>query len=595
MKEFLANSGELFLHVFNISIMASWLVLAVIIARLCLKRAPKWVNCVLWALVAIRLLVPFNFESALSLVPSSETITKAPDAPRPHFESGVTMVDNQVNDYLQGHYFEGVTRPAGHFVDVTTIVAIIWFVGVVALLIYALISYLKVKKSVAEAMKLQEKIYLVDKISTPFILGVINPKIYIPSSLSEEDVPYVIEHETAHIKRLDNLWKPLGFLVLAFYWFNPVMWVAYIFLCKDIEFACDERAIKNFDSNCRKEYSNALINCSSQRRLISACPLAFGETGVKNRIKTVLNYKKPAFWIVIVSVVVCIAVAVAFLTSPLNKAKEKSPDNKTASNTESTTETTSVPGVIDDTTASQEEQTKVDVTSEKTTVSNSDVVQTTTSESEEEEDENIVENIKIIDGVFYGEFKILTYETRLPIEFPASLMPKGYTLSYICDDRGHKDASYKYITLYFWKSGSSERIEVTIYYTDFENLTIENIAGYEVDQQVLDWDSERYIGRIDYYNGSGEILFTTEYEDHAAIEQIHMLLTTHDGWKADSLISSWPDPEDENASYNKTTCYNANNEKVTIDEFINHIDSFSVVKYNDLSTLLITFWIDRVD
>ena len=128
MKEFLANSGELFLHVFNISIMASWLVLAVIIARLCLKRAPKWVNCVLWALVAIRLLVPFNFESALSLVPSSETITKAPDAPRPHFESGVTMVDNQVNDYLQGHYFEGVTRPAGHFVDVTTIVAIIWLV-----------------------------------------------------------------------------------------------------------------------------------------------------------------------------------------------------------------------------------------------------------------------------------------------------------------------------------------------------------------------------------------------------------------------------------------------------------------------------------
>ena len=316
MYDFFIQLGEVFLQFLNISITASWLVLAIIIAKFLLKKAPKWINCVLWGLVAIRLLVPFDIESPFSLIPSRETMPVTAlysgnyESLYPQVDSGFEVVDA----VLQPAFTEAPSRPVQ--LSNISIIACIWLLGIIIMLVYSFISYRKIKKTIKEAMRVQENIYLCDNISTPFILGLIKPKIYLPSSLYRDDVLYVIDHEKAHIKRFDHLWKPLGYLILTLYWFNPVMWVAYVLLCKDIELACDEKVIKELDTECKKEYSNALINCSSQRRLISACPLAFGETGVKDRIKSVLSYKKPAFWVIVVALVICVAVSVAFLTVP---------------------------------------------------------------------------------------------------------------------------------------------------------------------------------------------------------------------------------------------------------------------------------------
>ncbi len=308
--------AALFLKLLNMSISSSWLVLAVLLLRLLLNKAPKWINGILWGIVGLRLIMPFSFESVLSLIPSTQTISKAPDAPRPHIESGVAAFDNQVNDYLHGHYFEGVTKPAGYFADITTILAVLWLIGVVVFLAYAIISYLRLSKKVGTAVLLYENIFQSERVGSPFVLGIVRPKIYLPFSVNEQNIFYVIAHEKAHISRKDHLWKPIGFLIFAIHWFNPLMWLGYILLCRDIELACDEKVIKEFDKSKRADYSQALLNSSINRRNISACPLAFGEVSVKKRIKTVIKYKKPAFWIVVAAIIISFAVAVCFLTDP---------------------------------------------------------------------------------------------------------------------------------------------------------------------------------------------------------------------------------------------------------------------------------------
>lgn len=307
----------LFLSIINMSISASWIVLTVLLLRILLKKAPKWIMVLLWGIVAIRLICPFSIESALSLIPSAETITKAPNAPRPHFESGVTIIDNQVNDYLGGNYFEGVTRPTGYFVDITTFLAIVWLVGILVLLLYTIISYFRLKNKISTAIFLRDNIFQSENVVSPFVLGVIKPKIYLPFNMDEQDMEHVIAHEQAHIHRKDHLWKPFGFLALTLHWFNPLMWFGYVLLCRDIELACDEKVIKEFNNEQKADYSQALLTCSVKRRVISACPLAFGEVGVKNRVKSVLSYKKPSFWIIVVAVIASIVVAVCFLTSPV--------------------------------------------------------------------------------------------------------------------------------------------------------------------------------------------------------------------------------------------------------------------------------------
>ena len=310
--------SDIFLKIVNMSISAGWIVLAVLLLRLLLTKAPKWINCILWGIVGLRLIMPFSLESVFSLIPSTETISKTPESPRPYFESGITIVDNQVNDYLRGTYFEGVSRPMGNFIDITSVLGIIWFVGIIALLLYTVISYVRLKKKIGTAVLYKDNIFQSESVISPFVLGIIKPKIYLPFNMSDSDMENVVAHEQAHIKRKDHLWKPLGFLLLTIHWFNPLMWVGYIMLCKDIELACDEKVVKNLDTEQRADYSQALLSCSVNRRMIAACPLAFGEVGVKSRIKTVLNYKKPAFWIIIIAIIASIVAAVCFLTNPIS-------------------------------------------------------------------------------------------------------------------------------------------------------------------------------------------------------------------------------------------------------------------------------------
>lgn len=306
-----------FLKLFNMSITASWLILAVIALRLLLKRSPKWMRCALWALVAVRLICPFSIESVLSLVPSSEPLPeRVISGPSFDVNTGIAPVDNTVNDYLCSHYFEGVTVPTGNGSSIMAVLGIVWLIGVALLLTYTCVSFIRVRRQVREAVTHEENIMLCDRIATPFILGIFRPRIYLPSSMNEADMEYVIAHEKAHLKRHDHLWKPLGFILLAVYWFNPLIWTAYVLLCRDIELACDEKVIKALGEENKRSYSTALLNCSAPRRTLAACPLAFGEVGVKKRIKAVLNYKKPAFWVIIIAAIVCIASAVCFLTDP---------------------------------------------------------------------------------------------------------------------------------------------------------------------------------------------------------------------------------------------------------------------------------------
>ena len=309
--------SDLFLKIVNMSISASWLVVAVLILRLVLKKAPKWVNVLLWGIVAVRLICPFSFESALSLIPSAETFPeKIISGPSFDVQTGITPIDNRINDYLGDRYFEGVTVPTNNGNNVMTILTIVWIIGILLLATYTVISYQRLNRKVDTAVHYKDNIFQSENVSSPFVLGIINPRIYLPFSMNEQDMEHVVAHEQAHICRKDHWWKPLGFLLLTIYWFNPLMWLAYVLLCRDIELACDEKVIKGLSNEQRADYTQALVACSVNRRRIAACPLAFGEVGVKERVKSVMNYKKPAFWVIIIAVNVCVGVAICFLTNP---------------------------------------------------------------------------------------------------------------------------------------------------------------------------------------------------------------------------------------------------------------------------------------
>ena len=309
--------SDLFLKIVNMSISASWLVVAVLILRLVLKKAPKWVYVLLWGIVAVRLICPFSFESALSLIPSAETFPeKIISGPSFDVQTGITPIDNRINDYLGDRYFEGVTVPTNNGNNVMTILTIVWIIGILLLATYTIISYQRLNRKVDTAVRYKDNIFQSENVSSPFVLGIIKPRIYLPFSMNEQDMEHVVAHEQAHIRRKDHWWKPLGFLLLTIHWFNPLMWLAYVLLCRDIELACDEKVIKGLSNEQRADYTQALVACSVNRRMIAACPLAFGEVGVKERVKSVMNYKKPAFWIIILAVNVCVGVAICFLTNP---------------------------------------------------------------------------------------------------------------------------------------------------------------------------------------------------------------------------------------------------------------------------------------
>lgn len=312
-----------FIKLLNMSIAASWLVLAVILLRIILKNAPKWIRCILWGLVAVRLICPISIESIFSLLPSAETIPQdIVYVEKPTIHTGIMAVNSVVNPYLSESMSPEVGASVNPMQVIMSLSTVVWVIGMIGLLVYAIISYLRIKNKADASLPVRENIFLCDYIDTPFVLGIVRPRIYLPSSLAEDDkADFVIAHEKAHIKRRDHWWKPLGFLLLTIYWFNPAIWIAYILLCRDIELACDEYVIGSLKEGEKKSYSDALLACSMRsfgyyRNLISACPLAFGEVGVKDRVKAVLHYKRPAFWLVILGVVACIIAAVCFLTNP---------------------------------------------------------------------------------------------------------------------------------------------------------------------------------------------------------------------------------------------------------------------------------------
>ena len=308
----------IFLKLLNLSISASWLVLVVLALRLVLKRAPKWVNVLLWGMVALRLMLPFSIESALSLIPSAETVS--PEVvrfdPAPTITSGVEFIDNAVNPSLSESFAAAPLASVNPLYVWTYLAGWVWLIGLAAMLAYALVSYLRLRRRVSASIPLWENIYVCDEVPSPFILGIVRPRIYLPSALDEAQWGSVLSHERAHLARHDHWWKPLGFALLAVYWFNPLLWLAYTLLCRDIELACDERVLRGMDAGQIKDYSSALLACSVPRRMLAACPLAFGEVGVGARVKNALRYKKPAFWAVAASVAVCAVVAVCFLTNP---------------------------------------------------------------------------------------------------------------------------------------------------------------------------------------------------------------------------------------------------------------------------------------
>lgn len=322
--------ANVFSEIVNMSVSACWIILIVMLLRIVFRKAPKWVNCLLWGIAGWRLVMPFSFESAVSLVPFPELVSdEVLQAYSGADVSGAEILkhvgNNQVNYNLglgrDGLSFLEMSSPDG--ADVvnplllnTYIGGIVWLIGIGFLLLYTLISFIRLKRKIGTAVLLRDNIYQSEAVVSPFVLGIIRPKIYLPFNMSEQNMEHVIAHETAHIKRKDNLWKPLGFLILTLHWFNPMVWLGYILLCRDIELACDEKVVKKLNNEQRADYSQALLTCSVNRRMIAACPLAFGEVSVKSRIKSVLNYKKPALWVIIVALVSSAIVGVCFLTDP---------------------------------------------------------------------------------------------------------------------------------------------------------------------------------------------------------------------------------------------------------------------------------------
>lgn len=308
---------DVFLKLVNLSISASWLILAVLVLRVVLKKAPKWVMPLLWGVVALRLVCPFSIESALSLIPSAETIPSeiVTETREPVLYEQATL-DIVTNPTLPpaAEVPVGVSRQQAQ-VDFN-IYSVLWLAGMAALLVHALVSARKLKRKLATAILLRDNIYESEFVDSPFVFGVVKPNIYLPMHMDEGTAAYVIAHEHAHLARRDHWWKVLGYLVLALHWFNPLVWVAYILFCRDIELACDEKVVKGLDGAARADYSQALLSCAAPKRAVAACPLAFGEGNIKMRVKSALHYKKPAFWVAAAAVLAVVIMAVCFLTNP---------------------------------------------------------------------------------------------------------------------------------------------------------------------------------------------------------------------------------------------------------------------------------------
>lgn len=317
---------KLFLQIINMSITASYVILFVIVLRFFLKKAPKVFSYALWAVVLLRLIIPISFQSIFSLV-SINTKTIPQDivyAPTPQIQSGIRVIDRAVNSSLPVPEVGASVNPMQIWI---TIGGIIWLIGLGALIIYSIIATMKLTKKLKSAKFIFNNIYETNNISTPFVFGILSPKIYLPIGISETEKSYIIKHEETHIKRFDHIIKFIAFLVVCIHWFNPLVWISFFLMGKDMELSCDEKVIKEMGNGIKKDYSNSLLSLSTGRRIVAGSPLAFGENNTKGRIKNILNYKKPGFWVTIVALVVIVAASIGLLSNPKNK-EANTPDVK---------------------------------------------------------------------------------------------------------------------------------------------------------------------------------------------------------------------------------------------------------------------------
>lgn len=306
---------KVFLQIINMSITSCYVILFVIAARLLLKKAPKTFSYALWTVVLFRLVCPFSFESIFSLIPvSTQTIPeKIMYAQVPQIHSGVTVIDYAVNNSLPAPAAGASVNPMQIWIALGRA---IWILGIIILVTYGIFTTIRLRTKLKSARLISDNIYEMNKIKTPFVFGIINPKIYLPTDLSETEKAYIIGHEQTHIKRLDHIIKPFAFLVLSIHWFNPLVWVAFFLMGEDMELSCDESVIRQMGSDIKKDYSNSLLSLSTGRRIIGGCPLAFGESNTKGRIMNILNYKKPAFWVTIAAVIAVAAVCIGLMSNP---------------------------------------------------------------------------------------------------------------------------------------------------------------------------------------------------------------------------------------------------------------------------------------
>lgn len=566
--------SSLFMDIVNMSVSATYIAIVVIILRFALKKAPKRFSCLMWVLVAIRLVCPFSIESIFSLMPTNRKIA----VETPSFN----MVTDNIPDTYGGSVSAtngGISSgdiiiPAQDQVNVAQILAIIWVIGVLVMLCYSFVSFFRMRNKVKTAVKIEDNIKLCDEIKTPFILGVFKPNIYIPFNSDMGDREYITKHEKTHIERGDHIWKPFGFLLLAFYWFNPVLWIAYILFCKDIELACDERVIMEMGVEKRKCYSNALVNCSVPGKLIAATPLAFGEVAVKKRINFVLNYKKPAFWVSVVAVVLIVATSVCFLTDPVSvNTKETTSKSKESQKQEIPTTENSIPvvqiteSVTEKTTEKNKISTKVnnkittsysgnDNTTQKG--SENDTTNGTIKETEEattqKEIPDTTEKLQSTDPEFYyapdNSTIVLTFTNELDskgnyvkrhFSVPTYLLIDGYDLAeYNYNDyMTPNDGKYNYLALRFSR-GASPNYKLTIYY-EGERFYPQDRKGYEQEYEEFDVASETYNIKTRYYDASGNFLYKKETLEIAGAEIYETQFDTNDGWSAMIHEEYFPD------------------------------------------------------
>ncbi len=318
MMEFLQKS---FIDVVNMSITASYVIIFVLFARLLLKKAPRIFSYSLWIIVLFRLACPFSFSSAFSFlqmagadsgkmeyVPSNIAMMA-----QPQINTGINSVNTAVNASLPAATPLASANPMQ---IILFVLAVIWAAGIVSFLLYSIIAYLRLKYRVRTAILVEDNIWESERISSPFVLGIIKPKIYLPSVLNDAQRIHILKHEQTHIRRRDHLIKPIAFLALCVHWFNPLVWVSFVLMTKDMEMSCDERVLKELGTGIKKDYSTSLLSLAANGRMINAGPLAFGESNVKARIKNVLNYRQPVFWMVITAAVAVVCVGVGLMSNP---------------------------------------------------------------------------------------------------------------------------------------------------------------------------------------------------------------------------------------------------------------------------------------